>query len=133
MKYFFIVLLLLFISPHAFAFDQELECRKMVQFSTERAQWGIDMRKEMLKVCKGKNFDSCLKPYTEKISDQKTADDQLARTYFDSHDVSQASRTMVLTTNMFASTAALTGLKWDSKSADQIANDLYLKCLRMGR
>jgi len=131
MNYFFIVLSLLFIPNPAFALDQELECRLRVKLNTERAQWGIDMRKEMLKVCKSKNLDACLKPYTDKIEDEKLKDDQVVRAFFEKNDMGQARRILELATNMSASTAALTGLKWDSKSADQIANDLYLKCLRM--
>jgi hypothetical protein len=133
MKKVIFLILLAFQFGNVMAYDKEFECRARVDPSRSRAQWGIDMRKQMLQECGNKNLQSCGQKYVQKITAQKAKDDADARRMFNERNLDEFTRIMILTNNVSMETAAYIGLKYDNKTADQIADEMYSKCLSMGR
>ena len=117
------------ISNVTFAFDKEALCRLNIKMDTPRAEWGIQMRNEMFSKCKG-NIGVCEKPYLKKINDQAEKDKFEAIELFNKENYSQAQRLLLLTTISSMTTAALMGLKYEGKNANQIALENYTFCLK---
>jgi hypothetical protein len=133
MRKFLSFLLFLNLISNAYAYDKEAVCRSRIEFDTKRAQWGLDLRQEMIKVCGNKNLNTCGQKYIQKINEQKLKDDMATREYFNTHTVDEFVRIIMLTDNISMESAALTALKYDGKTANQVANEMYSKCLTAGR
>jgi len=109
--------------------DIEALCRNGVKFNTQRAQWGIDMRMEMLSNCKNKNINICIKPYSENIKTQRVTDDKNLIEYLNSNQVTESMRIILVGSNTWKENAATMGL-FSGKNADEISIEIYQKCLK---
>lgn len=129
MKKFLVLLALALISLGACAMDIEGICRMRIEQNTNRAQWGLDMRKDMLAKCKNKNMQSCSQPYLNAIDRQEVKDKE---TVVESFRITQANPTVKMLLLAQASsdtTAALRGLRGTGGSAKEIAYRMYSECV----
>ena len=110
--------------------DIEALCRNGVKFNNQRAQWGIDMRKDMITNCKNKDLNVCVKPYYENIKTQKITDDKNLIDYLNSNQVDESMRIVLVGSNIWKENAAMMGLLSGKKSADEISLEIYQKCLK---
>lgn len=120
---------LILICNVSYAFDKEAICRLRIKSNTERAEWGIQLRNEMLKKCKV-NIDVCAKPFLKQISDRDEKDNLKAIESFDRNNFSQTERVLTLAWIISDNTAALIGFKYDGKNANQVALENYSYCLK---
>lgn len=129
MKKALLLLVLALCSLGAYAMDIEGICRMRIEQNTNRAQWGLDMRKDMLAKCKSKNTQGCSQPYLNAIDKQETKDKE---TVVESFRITQADPTVKMLLLAQASsdtTAALRGLRGTGASAKEIAYRMYSECV----
>lgn len=105
----------------------EALCGQRVSNDREKAQWGLQLRDDMLRQCKGQKLDVCGKPWVDLILKKEQGEISYVI-----EKTSQGSRpgvrTEVITGVKQSHTAALRALK-SGQSPQQISNDLYMKCV----
>lgn len=107
--------------------EAELFCGERVSYDTKKAQWGLQLRDDMLRQCKGQNLKVCGKPWVDLIDKKEQAD----IAYILDRTAQQSTRPGVKTEVILATKqhylAALKALT-TGESAQKISNDLYQMC-----
>ena len=105
----------------------EASCRGNIRLTTEWAEWGIELRTQLIQTCKKQDTNVCMKKYMDAINVQYQKDLTALLAHFNTATYSQAQRMMMTTHLQFGEVAAGTALK-TGKDPATIANDIYAKC-----
>lgn len=116
-------------SIEGLAFDKEAYCRMSMEENKKRAEWGAQLRIEMLSKCTTKNLQQCGQKYVKLIDQQYEKDVAAFIDMFNKQSVSQVDRIYLQGVSVNMKSAALEALKFD-KNPNSIVIDMYSDCLR---
>lgn len=131
MKRVLVLLALTCFASFAFAQRQleeaELFCGERVSGDTQKAQWGLQLRDDMLRQCKGKNLKVCSKPWVDLIDKKKQGEIAYIIDRTSQQNTRPGVRTEVILATKQHYLAALEALA-TGESPQKISNDLYQMC-----
>lgn len=125
----FITLLAFLSAGASYGGDGEVFCRASIEENTVRAQWGLDLRSEMLIKCKGKNIAQCSRPYSAAIDKQRLDDQVKLVEFFNRKNPSESDKYYFQGASFQLTSAALRGFRGAGSSAKEIAYKMYTECV----
>ena len=123
-----IVLMSCLITAHA-AVDIERYCRSAIEANTERAQWGFELRADMLDQCEGRNLRICSQPYQDKITSQERIDSIALKEMLKRQPVSDLKQYLMQKASLQKTTAAYMALRGAASDAEAVAQLIYADCI----
>lgn len=109
--------------------DIERYCQANIPANIERAQWGFDLRAEMLDQCEGQNLRICSQPYQDKITKQERVDSFALKEMLKRLQVSNLKQYLMEKASLQKTTAAYMALRGAGTSAEAVAQLIYSDCL----
>lgn len=112
-------------------FDVQGYCDGCVQANTERAEWGLSLRRQMLATCRDQDMRICSEPYKNLMIQQEVADNSRREELFDRDDLDARSRQLVAYADYQKASAAWLALRGVRRTSSQIVEMLLNNCKQM--
>lgn len=107
----------------------EAFCQSNIAVNSQRAQWGFDLRVEMLKKCADENLRICSQPYTDLITRQERLDLAELQQQFESTQLSAKTRFLMQAAARQKTSAAYMALRGAADTPEAVAQEIYTQCL----
>lgn len=112
-------------------FDMQGFCEGCVQANTDRAEWGLSLRREMLATCQDQDMRVCSDPYKNLLIQQELADNQYREKLFARGDVDARSRLLIAYADHQKASASWLALRGVRQTSSQIVEMLLNECRQM--
>lgn len=108
--------------------DTQGFCQNCVQANTERAEWGLNLRQQMLANCKGQDFRVCSDPYKNLLIQREESDNAAREVLFRSGQLTATSRDLLTYSDHQKAQAAWMALRGVRTTAAEITQLLLSQC-----
>ena len=123
-----IIVTVLSLSINSYAADFEPVCRSLMKGNLAEAEWGADLRNEMILKCKGKADSGCIDSYMNKFESRRQKDIAEVAEIFQKNNYDEEKkkflRLIVMQQQVARSKAFVNG-----ESPKKITNDIYWGCI----
>lgn len=109
--------------------SMESFCQSNIEVNTQRAQWGFDLRKEMLQKCVDHNLRICSQPYTDLVTRQERLDRAELEQQFEQTRLSAKTRFLLQAAAREKTSAAYMALRGAADTPEAVAQEIYAQCL----